>query len=139
MRRSRPVSVQVGRGALRLAATACRAGDDLAVTVTGGDLPHLGCVVIARPHPAQDDPGRTSVTSSIFAFPPHREEALARPLAERLARRLGGTVVVAAGVHIDGLDEQGIANVLELGDRLADRLLSGLKVHPSETPRRSRK
>jgi hypothetical protein len=129
----------VGRGALGLAATACRAGDDLSVTVTGGELPHLGCVVIARPHPAQDDPGRTSVTSSIVAFPPHREEALARPLAERLARDLGGTVVVAAGVHTDGLDEEGIATFLELGDRLADRLLAGLKGQSSETPRRSRR
>ena len=127
MRRPWLFSVRVGRGALRLAATACRAGGDLSVTITGGEHPHLGCVVIARPHPAQDDPGRTTVTSSVVAFPPHREEALARPLAERLARSLGGTVVVAAGVHTDGLSEEGIATFLKLGNRLGDRLVAGLK------------
>jgi hypothetical protein len=126
MRKPRPLSVEVTDGRFYLAATACRAGRDLAVTVTGGDEPHVGCVVVATPHPAQDDPRRATVTSSVVAFAPHREEALARPLAERLATRLGGTVVVAAGVHADGLTKEGIAAYLRLGARLADRLVRSL-------------
>jgi gallate decarboxylase subunit D len=126
MKGSSPVTVRVACGALTLEATACRAGRDLSVTISGGERPHLGCVVIATPHPAQNDAGRMTVTSSVVAAPPHREEALARPFAERLARCLGGTVVVAAGVHTGALGPEGIATYLRLGERLAERLLTRL-------------
>jgi hypothetical protein len=119
---TRVVSLEVRRGALTLRAVACRAGADLTVALTGGDAPHVGCVVVARPHPAGNDADRTTVTSSVLALPPHRDEALARPLAERLAVRLGGTVAVVAGVHTEGLTEEGIAAYLALGSRLADGL-----------------
>ncbi len=118
-----PLQVSASRGRLRLDAVACRAGDDLAVVLTGGERPHVGCVVVARAHPAADDPRRTTVTSSVLAAPPHREEALARPLAETLARALGGTVVVSAGVHTDRLGKRGIAGYLELGEEVAGKLL----------------
>jgi hypothetical protein len=121
------VTVHVARGAVALTAVACRAGRDLSVTLTGGDSPHIGCVVIARAHPAQDDPGRTTVTCSVVSHPPHREEALARPVAERLARRLGATVVVAAGVHVKGLTREGIAAYVGLAAPLAARLVARLE------------
>ncbi|MBZ5587884.1 MAG: hypothetical protein LAO05_04920 [Acidobacteriia bacterium] len=114
------------RGALRLEAIACRAGGDLSVTITGGDRPHVGCVVLARPHPSTGDPRRTSVTSSVLAVPPHREEALARPLAEKLATELGATVVVAAGVHTDRLGKRAIAGYLKLGEIVSEKLLQAL-------------
>ncbi len=122
-----PLCASASRGRLRLEAVAVRAGDDLAVVLTGGERPHVGCVVVARPHPATDDPGRTSVTSSVLAHPPHREEALARPLAETLARATGGTVVVAAGVHTDRLGRRGIATYLELGEAIGRELLQLLE------------
>jgi hypothetical protein len=118
-----PFTASARSGLFRLDAAACWAGDDLTVTVTGGERPHIGCVVVARPHPATDDPARTSVTSSVLCFPPHREEPLVRPIAEALARGLGATVVVAAGVHTEGLTPAGVAAYLRLGKRLAERLM----------------
>ncbi|HVN75109.1 MAG TPA: hypothetical protein VMT19_02245 [Thermoanaerobaculaceae bacterium] len=116
------VRVSESRGRLHLEAVACRAGSDLAVVLTGGDRPHIGCVVVVRPHPAADDPTQTTVTTSVLAHPPHREEALARPLAESLARATAGTVVVAAGVHSERLTRRGISTYLELGETIALRL-----------------
>ncbi|MDD5562328.1 MAG: hypothetical protein PHQ91_01315 [Thermoanaerobaculaceae bacterium] len=121
-----PLVVTAGRGNRRLRAVACRAGDDLVVTITGGERPHVGCVVLAQPHPARDGPARVRVTSTVVAIPPHREEALARPLAEKLARALAATVVVSAGVHDDRLAPEGVAAYLRLGDRLAAALLAAL-------------
>jgi gallate decarboxylase subunit D len=126
--------VSVASEGFRLAATACFAGNDLVVTLTGGARPHVGCVVLARPHPAGGEPGRPSVTASVLAIPPHREEALARPLAEALARELGVVVAVAAGVHDDGLDAHGIATYLQLGEDLAGALLARLRQSSAVTP-----
>ncbi|MGD1146417.1 MAG: hypothetical protein ABR961_00525 [Thermoanaerobaculaceae bacterium] len=122
-----PVTVTAGRGRFRLHGVACRAGTDLSVVVTAGDRPHIGCVVVAHPHPATDDRRRISVTSSVLATPPHREEALARPLAESLARKLGGTVVVVAGVHTDRLTRRGILTYLKLAEELGEKLLQRLE------------
>jgi hypothetical protein len=107
---SAPLVVTAGQGTRRLVAVACRAGDD----------------VVAQPHPTRGDTARIRVTSTVVAIPPHREEALARPLAERLAQALGATVVVSAGVHEDVLSAEGVAAYLRLGDELAAALLDAL-------------
>ena len=119
-----PLVVTAGRGVRSLRAVACRAGADLTVTVTGGSAPHVGCVVLSQAYSGRD--GGVRVTSSVVALPPHREEALARPLAETLAQALRGTVVVAAGVHEDGLTPEGVADYLRLGEELAASLLAAL-------------
>ena len=94
------------------------AGPDTVVVVTGGSDPHVGSVVLAQPA----GPGRSGVTTSVLTLPPHREEAIARPIAEALCRLTGGAVVVTAGIHEDGLDRNGIETYLELARRLADEL-----------------
>jgi hypothetical protein len=53
---------------------------------------------------------------------PHKEEPIARGIAERLAKSLGKVVVVTAGVHEDGLDPEGVTDYLRLGRELGDAL-----------------
>ncbi|HUK13039.1 MAG TPA: hypothetical protein VLW17_07025 [Thermoanaerobaculaceae bacterium] len=121
-----PIAMRVAEGRRWLDATVCRAGADLVVTVRGGERPHVGCVVVAIASDSAGRPDARRVATSLVTIPMHREEALARPLAERLARELGGVVVVAAGVHDDGLDADGIATYLRLGAQLADEILAAL-------------
>jgi hypothetical protein len=122
--------VSASHGTRRLWAVATRAGADLAVVVGGGERPHVGCVVVAQPHRSAAQPERVRVTSSVLSIPPHREEALARPLAEALARATEGVVTVSAGVHDDDLTPDGIATYLALAERLRDRLLRRLAPRP---------
>ncbi len=99
-----------------------RLGDDLVVAVGGGERPHVGCAVLAVARPSTTVPSHRSVSSSVLTLPPHKEEGIARPIAEHLARELGGVVVVAAGVHDDDLGPAGIADYLALAEELARRL-----------------
>ncbi len=110
---------RVGRG---LEAWAHRLGDDLVVAIGGGSRPHVGCVVLAVARPSSAEPTRRSVTTSVLTLPPHKEEGIARPVAEHLARTLGGVVVVSAGVHDDELTPAGVADYLALAGELARRL-----------------
>ncbi len=118
---------RVRSGGLHLEAGATHSGRDVVVTVSGGERPHIGCVVLAQPHPSGADPARRSATSSVVAIPPHRDEAVARRVAEHLARELGVVVVVAAGVHTDALSPAGIEAYLRLADRLASLLATRLR------------
>ena len=121
------VEITVHAGPLQLWAAARRIGDDVVVAVGGGDRPHVGCVVLAQPHASTADPERPSSTSSVLVIPPHRDDAIARTVAEALSRGLGIAVVVTAGVHTDNLDARGIATYRRLAARLAAKLLAALR------------
>lgn len=114
------------RPPFHLQARALFLGEDLVVCLGGGDQPHVGSVVCAEPRPSLADPGRRSATSSVWNRLGHKDEALARPLAERLAVALGRTVVVVAGVHVEGLDAAGIQAFVEMTGELAEAMAQAL-------------
>jgi hypothetical protein len=116
------LTVTVAEGPRTLTAVVTRPGEDLVVAVGGGERPHVGCVVVAVPVPSRRRPGEHSASVSVVTLPPHKEEPIARPIAERLAARLGRVAVVTAGVHEDGLDAAGVAVWLALAERLAEEL-----------------
>jgi hypothetical protein len=114
-----------------LSACVKRQGADLVVSVGGGERPHVGCVVMSVP--VAPTSGRTSwsASTSVLTIPPHKEEVIARTIAERLARVSKAVVVVTAGVHDDNLDRSGIEDYVRLGRRLADDLAARLAVQPT--------
>ena len=101
-------------------------GDDLVVAIGGGNRPHVGCVVLAQPHPARGGPTKWSASCSVLTIPPHKEEPIARGIAEKLAASLGKVAVVTAGVHDDNIDAEGIATYLRLAEELAQKLVDTL-------------
>ena len=101
-------------------------GDDLVVAVGGGERPHVGCVVLAQPHPAKDGAKKWSASCSVLTISPHKEEPIARGIAEKLAASLGKVAVVTAGVHEDNIDAEGIATYLRLAEELAEKLVDSL-------------
>lgn len=100
-------------------------GEDVVVAVSGGDRPHVGCVVLAVPTPGRGESG-FSATCSLLTIPPHKEEPIARTIAELVCSRLGRVAVVTAGVHEDGLDRVGIETYLRLGSELAEAVVDDL-------------
>ncbi len=101
-------------------------GDDLVVAVGGGGRPHVGCVVVAVAVPSRSRPGAFTPSVSVVTLPPHKEEPIARGVAEAVVRGTGRTVVVTAGVHDHDLDRAGVETYLRLGRRLADELVERL-------------
>ncbi len=103
-----------------------RAGRDLLVLVTGGQAPHLGAVAMAEPRPSLADPERLSATASVFCYPGHKEDELARGLALKLASALGVKVVVAAGMHWEDLTPADLRTVKANHEKLGVLLLAAL-------------
>ena len=117
--------VEEGPGLRFLEARVAVVGEDLVVTVGGGQRPHVGCVVLAIPYSTRGEAGGWSASCSVLTIPPHKEEPIARGIAARLATGLGRVTVVTAGVHDDDIDAEGIRLYLRLGEELADELLAG--------------
>jgi hypothetical protein len=125
---------RVERDGYLLQAQIHRLGEDLVVLLGGGELPHVGTTVVAEPRASGADPTRRSATSSVWNRLGHKDEALARPLAERLAAALDVTVVVVAGVHVENLDQAGIQTFADLAEELTQKVLRDLTAGGGTSP-----
>ena len=99
------------RDSFRIVAEALFIGDDLLVSIWGGSRPHIGAVAMAVPRPSLEDPRVTSSTSSVLTRIGHKEDDIVKKVSEELSAALHTTVVVAAGVHWDGLSAEGIETI----------------------------
>ena len=107
-----------GKGKHEITACLDSLGKDVVLLIGGGQRPHAGCVVICEP---DDTIGK--VTTSVHTFTTHREELVARPVAEAICRRTGGRVVCICGIHIDKATKKDIALLVKNAQELGKRIL----------------
>jgi len=118
-----PITLEAHRGRLSLHLGATPMGQDLAVTLSGGDRPHIGAVALSQARASLKGDGSLSATTSVLALLGHKEDDLARALAARLAAALGGAVTVACGIHLEGILPEELAQVPPLVEALTLELL----------------
>lgn len=110
--------VSHGEGKFRITAGIHRIGRDTVLLVMGGEKPHAGCVVTCEP-----DKASGSVASSVHSFAGHREEQVARPIAEAVCRKLKAKVVCICGIHVDNASKGEIALLVKNTNELGKRIL----------------
>jgi len=93
-------------------------GEDLLISVEGGEKPHIGCTVLAVPRPSLRGDGTLSCTSSVINVTGHKDEMICRKIAEKAVRKYGCTVVCAGGFHKDRISEEEIDSLMEKVDQL---------------------
>jgi len=103
--------VETSTGAYDIQAQVRRIGTDLLVAIWGGEKPHIGAVAVAQPRPSLRDVNVVSATASVICLPAHKEDDLAKTVAETLAAALNTSVVVTAGIHWDNIPQAGIERV----------------------------
>ncbi len=86
------------------------------VSLYGGDRAHIGAVGIIDPD------GNRTVTQ----FPGHREGVVCERWLDALAAANAKSAVVEAGIHYDGLDREGINEVLGVLEELLRELMRTL-------------
>jgi hypothetical protein len=111
------------RGGLEIDAVVYELGGDCLVILYGGTKPHIGAVGMGQVRPSLADPETISATSSVFTYVGHKEDMVAKSASEELTHRLGRNTVVAAGIHWDGLSEEGIRNVRSACQALIDKIV----------------
>jgi hypothetical protein len=103
-------------------------GEDLLVVIWGGERPHIGAVAVAQSRPSLQHPKLTSATASVFCYPGHKDDIIAKEAAERISSALNRNVTVAAGMHWEGINEEGIkvaiTNSRELVEMIIERIIT---------------
>ena len=116
-----------GRGSFKVYAQGRLVGDDLVVSIWGGNRPHVGTVAVALPRNSLKEPGKISSTSSIFTLLGHKEDVIAKTFSEKLSAALNRVVVVTIGIHQDRLDEEGIGKFINNCDKIFGQVLKMLE------------
>ncbi|WP_282806039.1 prenylated flavin chaperone LpdD [Lactobacillus isalae] len=106
---------------------------DMVVTLTGGDVPHLGGVVtydfktkkIEKVYFASHD-GRK-----------HKDVFLAESFAQKIISDLSGNLCVTAGIHIDGITKEQIDASFVMCDELGEQVLNWVdqKIKTAKIPK----
>ena len=103
-------------------------GDGLIVQLFGGTRPHVGAVALSQPRPGLSDPDRISCNTAIIPLLGHKDDEVAKPVAEEIARACGRPVVVVAGVHVDGAAAGDIEQLVDNCFAAAKKLVREIEV-----------
>lgn len=97
-------------------------GQDITMAVYGGDTPHVGSVVMSIARPSLTGEG-VSATSSVLNCVGHKDEYVARRMAEAVAARKNCTVVCTCGIHIDNISSEQLNAVKAGCERILKKIL----------------
>lgn len=89
-------------------------GGGVFVQIYGGDFPHIGAAGTVSPE------GEITVSE----FSGHREGIICREWAESLSLACLIPAVIGAGIHYDGLDRDGIREVLSAVEEMREGILA---------------
>lgn len=115
-----PISLSEGTGRTRVDLTIHTIGSDLIVCLFN-DQGHLGAVALAEFHPQE----KRASTSVVTRFG-HKDDLIAHSAAHHLCRHLKKPVCAIAGIHLDHITEEEIADIKHNCDRLIERLIQQL-------------
>jgi len=90
-----------GEGMYIVEAVAVRCGNDVSVTIAGGEAYHIGASALGIPRPSLTGEDKVSASASVICVTGHKEDLLARNAALQLSSKLNCHVNVTVGLHID--------------------------------------
>jgi hypothetical protein len=93
----------------------------------GGTHEHVGSVTVSTTAATIRNPERKRATSSVINLPPHMDELVARPAAERLALLFDAPVVCIAGLHIDNATQEEIETMVKNAEAVVEKLIVKIK------------
>ncbi len=124
------ITVTCGEGRCRVELSATVTGQGISALLTGGELPHVGGVVMCVPRPSLTGEG-TGCDTYILPAPGHKDTVAAQPVAEMICRRIGQVTVVVSGIHIEAALPHELAclmqNCEEVGRQLVENYLAQQK------------
>ena len=114
--------VKTDKEAYNLEAFVKKIGQDFLVAIWGG-RPHIGAVAVAQPRPSLKDQSLRSATASVFCYPGHKDDIVAKEAAVKISSALNTNVTVTAGIHWDDIDEEGIKAVIKNSRQLITMII----------------
>lgn len=91
-------------------------GEGLLLILTGGNKPHIGAVALAIPY-------KQTTSASLLSVYGHKDGEIAKPIAEKVSKKLNKTVVVIVGIHLDNATKNDIKKFVDNSYSEVDKFL----------------
>jgi len=101
-------------------------GNDLHVSIMGGHAHHIGSVALSQNYPSLSNPEKVSASSSVITLCGHKEDQIARHIAETLSKHINGVVSVACGIHFNDANTQTIIDIRRITTELLNEFILDL-------------
>lgn len=115
-----------GKGKHQVQLLATLTGEGMILSLLGGEKPHVGAVVLSIPRPSLAQPNRLSCNSIVVPMLGHKDDEIAKPLAEELAKISAQPVAIVAGLHIKHATAQDIALLVQNSWQACEMLIKEL-------------
>lgn len=112
----KPIALNAGRGRTKVGLSAQWIGNDLIVFLLNGQG-HLGAVAVADFCHAEN-----RASTSVITRLGHKDDAVACNAAHTLCRKFKKPVCAIAGIHVDDITEEEIAEILRNCGVLVEKL-----------------
>ena len=120
------LKVSSGKGRTEVTGEESVIGRDILVSNYGGSKPHIGAVAFSIPRKSLNNKNRTSSSTSVFTVTGHKDDEIAKAVAEKIASSMGKKTVVTAGIHIKKATGVEIKVIVREADRCADKIIKAL-------------
>lgn len=118
------LNIKVGLNEHQVKATVFSTDDGLIVHLLGGEVPHVGAVVISEPRPSLTEDGSISCTTSTLPFIGHKDDLALKPLVEKLTTLTEQRVVGVSGIHVKNATENDISLIQENVTEIISQILA---------------
>lgn len=104
-------------------------GDDLILSVGGGEKPHIGSTAVAYQAPDENNAGQRTIVVKDITILNHKEKEIVRSAAMRLAEKFNCNVQVSAGLHVDHATKEAIEKLVENFDEMIEKTTEKLEIY----------
>ena len=91
----------VGDNPCQVVLTVSLTEDGIVAQLYGGHRPHVGAVALSLPRPSLAQKETLSCNTSVLPLLGHKDDEIAKPIAEQIAKAFNQPTVVVAGLHVD--------------------------------------
>ncbi len=125
-----PIVLTDTRGRISLKMVCWPMGNDFVVTLSGGDVEHIGAVAVSYTSTNQTNSVKTidKIATNVIVVPKHKEDILVKTIASLIAKTLSITVCVICGIHTKHILEHELKDIVEMSEEMTNNLILRLTI-----------
>lgn len=120
------VRESVGTGKYFIESIGVFCGEDISISIAGGEKQHIGAVATAIPTNAFKNGQKRSATTNVICIEGHKEDEYAYSAAKTLSTELNCVVTVCVGIHVDNANEEDLKILTDNFNLIIEKLKKSL-------------
>ena len=121
------IKIEMSTEDLMVTVIVVKMGNDVNISILGGDKPHIGAIALAVPREHFSENEKTSVSVSLLTVTGQKEDEIVMPVAKKISRSFNSSVVVSCGIHKDNITLKEIRTFVDLVNKATEEFIDKFK------------